>query len=564
MLSGSNQVLSTYSYSDYGRRDKKYNPFVSSSDEYGYRSEAHNSDETQYLRARYYDTVTELFISADGYRGDWQDPLSQNRYNYGRNNPNKYFDPTGKWSVWGAIKGAVNSAAKAVNKVVQTVKNAFTPPKKSPQPKNSYTPPKKSTPTQNVTNPTGARTAPPIYSKYDKAIQYTAPSNNNNNYNNNGSSNGGSGGGSGSKSSGKNTTAQSQAEAQKAAELFRQRIEEQHGTLMKSVQKAKAGLAEKEQEKRKVEAIMASIQEPRFNLEFLNKMGSLYNRVSGWCKERGKEIKEVGDNFKKGAKELGDQLNEALLGGLQHVSDTIGSVSEAISKLTWKDVGKATVTTIAAGLTFAAIFVPGGGVVGAVINGFAAGGAAGAAGSLASSTFEIVDAVQANSEDELLKKYNAKDWAELAHNYLEQAGNSMVHGSIAGGVAAGTQAYIDSKLHPEGSVVQSGNETIDEVKPYANSRPSYRKGVVDEVWENAKGPDGLVRDPNTGEVINWTPGDSRNGVWDMGHVPGQKYSVMHDAYMKGIISKQEFLDWYNDPSNYRPELPSNNRSHMYE
>ncbi|WP_206671726.1 GH-E family nuclease [Holdemania massiliensis] len=564
LLSGSNQVLSTYSYSDYGRRDKKYNPFVSSSDEYGYRSEAHNSDETQYLRARYYDTVTELFISADGYRGDWQDPLSQNRYNYGRNNPNKYFDPTGKWSVWGAIKGAVNSAAKAVNKVVQTVKNAFTPPKKSPQPKNSYTPPKKSTPTQNVTNPTGARTAPPIYSKYDKAIQYTAPSNNNNNYNNNGSSNGGSGGGSGSKSSGKNTTAQSQAEAQKAAELFRQRIEEQHGTLMKSVQKAKAGLAEKEQEKRKVEAIMASIQEPRFNLEFLNKMGSLYNRVSGWCKERGKEIKEVGDNFKKGAKELGDQLNEALLGGLQHVSDTIGSVSEAISKLTWKDVGKATVTTIAAGLTFAAIFVPGGGVVGAVINGFAAGGAAGAAGSLASSTFEIVDAVQANSEDELLKKYNAKDWAELAHNYLEQAGNSMVHGSIAGGVAAGTQAYIDSKLHPEGSVVQSGNETIDEVKPYANSRPSYRKGVVDEVWENAKGPDGLVRDPNTGEVINWTPGDSRNGVWDMGHVPGQKYSVMHDAYMKGIISKQEFLDWYNDPSNYRPELPSNNRSHMYE
>ena len=50
----------------------------------------------------------------------------------------------------------------------------------------------------------------------------------------------------------------------------------------------------------------------------------------------------------------------------------------------------------------------------------------------------------------------------------------------------------------------------------------------------------------------------------MGHVPGQKYSVMHDAYMKGIISKQEFLDWYNDPSNYRPELQSNNQSQMYE
>ena len=24
------------------------------------------------------------------------------------------------------------------------------------------------------------------------------------------------------------------------------------------------------------------------------------------------------------------------------------------------------------------------------------------------------------------------------------------------------------------------------------------------------------------------------------------------------------MDWYNDPANYRPELPSNNRSHKYE
>lgn len=36
--------------------------------------------------------------------------------------------------------------------------------------------------------------------------------------------------------------------------------------------------------------------------------------------------------------------------------------------------------------------------------------------------------------------------------------------------------------------------------------------------ENAKDPDGLVRDQNTGEVINWTPGESRKwvqyGIWD--------------------------------------------------
>ena len=122
----------------------------------------------------------------------------------------------------------------------------------------------------------------------------------------------------------------------------------------------------------------------------------------------------------------------------------------------------------------------------------------------------------------------------------------------------------DVGIITEGSVgsIESGSKA--DTKPYTNSRPSFRKGVVEEVWENAKGPDGLVRDPNTGEVINWTPGESRKGVWDMGHIPEAKYSEMHEAYMNGELTTKEFVDWYNDPANYRPELPSNNRSHKYE
>ena len=54
------------------------------------------------------------------------------------------------------------------------------------------------------------------------------------------------------------------------------------------------------------------------------------------------------------------------------------------------------------------------------------------------------------------------------------------------------------------------------------------------------------------------------GVWDMGHLPEAKYSEMHEAYMNGELTTKEFVDWYNDPANYRPELPSNNRSHKYE
>ena len=102
--------------------------------------------------------------------------------------------------------------------------------------------------------------------------------------------------------------------------------------------------------------------------------------------------------------------------------------------------------------------------------------------------------------------------------------------------------------------------------PYSDPthRPTMRVGVVDAVWENAKGPDGVVRDPNTGDEIRWTQGTSRSNVWDMGHVPGEKYSDVHSRYMSGELTPAEFRDWYNDPLHYRPELPSGNRSHRFE
>lgn len=50
----------------------------------------------------------------------------------------------------------------------------------------------------------------------------------------------------------------------------------------------------------------------------------------------------------------------------------------------------------------------------------------------------------------------------------------------------------------------------------------------------------------------------------MGHIPGEKYSEIHQLYMDDVISKEEFLSWYRNPDNYRPELPSTNRSHKYE
>ncbi len=99
-------------------------------------------------------------------------------------------------------------------------------------------------------------------------------------------------------------------------------------------------------------------------------------------------------------------------------------------------------------------------------------------------------------------------------------------------------------------------------KPYG--RPSYKKGQVGEVWENAEAIDGEVRDPNTGKILEWDKSIKRNGQWDMGHIEEEKYFDKWKEYQQGEITKKEFLDWFNDAKNYRPESPSANRSHRYE
>ncbi|AEI31914.1 hypothetical protein BJV85_002357 [Clostridium acetobutylicum] len=107
---------------------------------------------------------------------------------------------------------------------------------------------------------------------------------------------------------------------------------------------------------------------------------------------------------------------------------------------------------------------------------------------------------------------------------------------------------------------------IQKPKAYSNPkmRPKYGKNQVKDVWNSAKDIDGKVYDPNTGEELSWDTSKSRAGQWDMGHTPENKYSEWHKKYIDGEITKKEFLEWYRNPNNYRPESPSANRSHKYE
>lgn len=153
-----------------------------------------------------------------------------------------------------------------------------------------------------------------------------------------------------------------------------------------------------------------------------------------------------------------------------------------------------------------------------------------------------------------------------AYGYYNAA-NAFLHGDKEAGYAnlafgsmalAGMVGAIKEPALEEPVVEQGG-------KPYTNSRPSYAKGQVETVYENAvkASPNGKVYDPNTGAELPWDRSFPRNGQWDMGHIQQEKYSVVHDRYMNGEMTTREFLDWYRNPSNYHPESPSSNRSNKY-
>ena len=116
--------------------------------------------------------------------------------------------------------------------------------------------------------------------------------------------------------------------------------------------------------------------------------------------------------------------------------------------------------------------------------------------------------------------------------------------------------YCDDNLKIENTEIAEKNSVNVERK---YDRPtSYREGVRDQVWENAKDEYGRVRDPVTGKYM------SKTQPWDMGHKPGYEFSKHQESAKERQISRKEFLDEHNNPDHYRPELPSSNRSHKGE
>lgn len=94
-----------YQYNDFG------NVIQNVDDKYTYSNEYTEYD-YQYLRARYYETTNGRFLSRDNYLGGSENAQEYNQYIYALNNPLKYQDPSGHWSLgdlWNGGKRKIRS-----------------------------------------------------------------------------------------------------------------------------------------------------------------------------------------------------------------------------------------------------------------------------------------------------------------------------------------------------------------------------------------------------------------------------------------------------------------------
>nr|WP_239480299.1 RHS repeat-associated core domain-containing protein [Parashewanella hymeniacidonis] len=211
--------------------------------------------------------------------------------------------------------------------------------------------------------------------------------------------------------------------------------------------------------------------------------------------------------------------------------------------------------------------------------------------------YELVEDIITNTKEYLLLKLTldsgeviettsqhpfyilGKGWVEAEDLQL---GDPLYRGDRAGTLSI---TNIDSQTRVETvynlSVVNANTYFVGQDKvlvhnakkgcPYFNkkNRPCYGANQVENVWNNQskKRADGRVFDPNNGVELTWDRTKSRGGKkpqWDMGHKPGKDYASLHYSYIKGEISKEEFLSQYRDPDNYHPEDPSSNRSRKHD
>ncbi len=135
---------------------------------------------------------------------------------------------------------------------------------------------------------------------------------------------------------------------------------------------------------------------------------------------------------------------------------------------------------------------------------------------------------------------------------------------IAGGASAGgrlaaprTSPVLRNRIGQ--AIGPDGRFIVDPLRPPAPSitRPRIRASVREEVLSRApRDAQGRLLDPNTFEPIE--------GSYHLGHRPGHEWWRIRDRAAAEGWTRQELVDYVNNPDLYQIELPANNLSHRYE
>ncbi|WP_073501593.1 GH-E family nuclease [Actinacidiphila paucisporea] len=134
------------------------------------------------------------------------------------------------------------------------------------------------------------------------------------------------------------------------------------------------------------------------------------------------------------------------------------------------------------------------------------------------------------------------------HTYYVVAGGTpvLVHNSNGCGVTRGP----DGRFQSDPNRV-APNAIYDRV----TLRSSTKQAVQDAAPRDA---DGNFIDPNTGQSI------PAEGPFHYGHKPGFEYWRNRDMVQAQGWTREQFIEFENDPSHYQIEDPYNNMSHQYE
>ncbi len=145
------------------------------------------------------------------------------------------------------------------------------------------------------------------------------------------------------------------------------------------------------------------------------------------------------------------------------------------------------------------------------------------------------------------------NWNSISSWFSNNSSAGVPEAYIADDIYYGGYLYISYEPIREAWIFSSFNtyndaiidavfkrfENYQKPKPYTHSRPSYAKGQVEAVWNNAINSEGKVIDP-TGKEITWNRSLPRGTQWHMGHIPTAKYSVHHQYYMDGSWTLEQF------------------------